>query len=407
MRVARNVKLHSLRSSDDLLRILQHDEDFLDVTLCCDGPEETKLEAHKAILASSSSVFKEILNANKPFQSNGILTVYLRGVAYEDLSLLLDFIYQGEVSVPKQSITTFISLAEDLKVSGLFKGNSKKEELDNDDFDDKSKIKPNMLRKGNADTLIPKKEVKYPFPSLDDYNNVEGMEQAEMFQQADGMDDTMMNDNKSEDEEDEDESEDFANDSKKPIKVESEYNVNRPMRLKGKLVQTCQGQIMPSNKGKKVLLVNNFRYTFKRIAKKQRAMAWRCYRKNPPTHCPAELRTDILNFNQSHHELNMYQIEEHNHEINRFESKDVDFKRFLKRISYKISTSPFLTPKEIYDDCLSHISDQDLPNIPSFKSIKETIRKKIENAQKKQNLKTFREPDFQENVGFFQENEVY
>ena len=62
-----------------------------------------------------------MLTVHKTHQSNKIPLIYLRGAQHEDLALVLDFIYQGEVAVPKERIQSFIALGEDLKVQGLFK----------------------------------------------------------------------------------------------------------------------------------------------------------------------------------------------------------------------------------------------------------------------------------------------
>ena len=41
------------------------------------------------------------------------------GVRYQDLSSLIDFIYNGEVRVQSEDLTTFMALAEQFKVKGL------------------------------------------------------------------------------------------------------------------------------------------------------------------------------------------------------------------------------------------------------------------------------------------------
>merc|ERR1712012_1531328 len=125
MRIGENLTLRSQRNSDDILKFLQFEEGFYDVTLCTDGPPETYLKAHQLLLAASPSVFKEMLRAIKMYNPISLSTIYLKGVQHEDLAMLLDFIYQGEVNVPKERITSFISLAEGLEVKGLFRNKNK------------------------------------------------------------------------------------------------------------------------------------------------------------------------------------------------------------------------------------------------------------------------------------------
>jgi hypothetical protein len=88
------------------------DEIFSDVTLACDDEE---IKAHKLILSSNSLVFRNILQKNTDRRP----IIYLRGVKIEELRLIINFIYQGEISVPKYLVKNFLALAEDLKVLGL------------------------------------------------------------------------------------------------------------------------------------------------------------------------------------------------------------------------------------------------------------------------------------------------
>ena len=58
----------------------REDKDFADVTLVCEDGQQ--LDAHKAILATSSPFFQNILARNK--HSHPI--IYMRGLKSEDLS---------------------------------------------------------------------------------------------------------------------------------------------------------------------------------------------------------------------------------------------------------------------------------------------------------------------------------
>lgn len=96
---------------------LRNDADFFDVSLgCANGSKGNSLKAHKLILSAYSNVFKEVLkqhsNHNDPF-------IYLKGVSYDELSAMLDFMYQGEVYVSQSNLNAFLTMAKDLQVKGL------------------------------------------------------------------------------------------------------------------------------------------------------------------------------------------------------------------------------------------------------------------------------------------------
>jgi hypothetical protein len=93
-------------------RELRDDKDFLDVTLACD---DEQIQAHKMILGACSPFFRNILRRN-PHQHP---LLYLKGVKYNDLQSVLNFMYHGEVSVAREDLNSFLSVAEDLRVKGL------------------------------------------------------------------------------------------------------------------------------------------------------------------------------------------------------------------------------------------------------------------------------------------------
>ena len=94
------------------LKDLKDDEDFLNVTLIAG---EDQVEAHKLILSACSPFFRTILKKNKHHHP----LLYLRGVTYQDLRALLDFMYYGEVNIAQDSLNSFLSVAEELKIKGL------------------------------------------------------------------------------------------------------------------------------------------------------------------------------------------------------------------------------------------------------------------------------------------------
>ena len=92
---------------------MRNDEYFSDVTLVSDGDQ--KIEAHKIILAASSSFFDKLLKQNK--HPNPLL--YMRGINAIQLGAIVDFIYYGEVNIFEQNLEEFLTLAEELHLRGL------------------------------------------------------------------------------------------------------------------------------------------------------------------------------------------------------------------------------------------------------------------------------------------------
>merc|ERR1712012_1086543 len=88
------------------------DKDFFDVTLACD---EEQINAHKVILSACSPFFRNVLKRNS--HQNPLL--YMKGVRFQDLVSVLNFMYHGEVNVAQEDLNNFLAVAEDLRVKGL------------------------------------------------------------------------------------------------------------------------------------------------------------------------------------------------------------------------------------------------------------------------------------------------
>ncbi|XP_047476186.1 protein abrupt-like isoform X2 [Penaeus chinensis] len=101
---------------------LRDHEDFVDVTLACEG---RSLKAHKVVLSACSPYFRNLLKQN-PCQHPIII---LRDVAFVDMSALLSFVYQGEVYVSQDRLTTFLRTAEMLHIKGLTEQNQQQSHL--------------------------------------------------------------------------------------------------------------------------------------------------------------------------------------------------------------------------------------------------------------------------------------
>ena len=100
---------HNVSSSFNDIR---EEKDFFDVTLVCDN---NQIEAHKVIIGACSPFFRTILRRN-PHQHP---LLYLKGVLYDDLVSVLNFMYRGEVNIAQEQLNSFLAVAEDLQVKGL------------------------------------------------------------------------------------------------------------------------------------------------------------------------------------------------------------------------------------------------------------------------------------------------
>ena len=98
-----------------VLKDLHQVESLSDVTLVCD--DGTEIMAHKFVLIGSSPVFKSML-----YQSNqrDKTVVFLRGVSKFELECVLQFMYLGQTQVPPIKLQSFMDLAKDLKMKGLY-----------------------------------------------------------------------------------------------------------------------------------------------------------------------------------------------------------------------------------------------------------------------------------------------
>ena len=98
---------------------LRYNSDFTDVTFAC---EDQTIQAHRVILAGGSPFFKRLFKTHSHPQA----LIYMRGLKFNDLMSMLDFLYQGEAKVYQEELQTFLALAQELELKGL---NGSEEEL--------------------------------------------------------------------------------------------------------------------------------------------------------------------------------------------------------------------------------------------------------------------------------------
>jgi len=100
-------------------RELREDSDFFDVTLATSDSGNRTLQAHKVILSACSNFFKQMLRQQTRAHAHPHPFIYLRGVSYNDLLSVLDFMYHGEVNVAQDDLNSFLAVAEELQIKGL------------------------------------------------------------------------------------------------------------------------------------------------------------------------------------------------------------------------------------------------------------------------------------------------
>ncbi|XP_076170653.1 uncharacterized protein LOC143148307 isoform X2 [Ptiloglossa arizonensis] len=93
------------------------ENDLVDVTLAVEGQ---LLQAHKLVLSVCSPYFKNIFKEN-PCQHPVII---LKDMKYTEIESLLKFMYQGEINIKQEDLSTFLKVAQTLQIRGLATENS-------------------------------------------------------------------------------------------------------------------------------------------------------------------------------------------------------------------------------------------------------------------------------------------
>ena len=91
---------------------LRDDTNLSDVTLVCEDGQQ--LVAHKVILAASSPFFQNLFTRNKHEHP----LIYMRGIEFDDLLAIVDFLYYGEANIYQQNLDTFLNIAQEISLKG-------------------------------------------------------------------------------------------------------------------------------------------------------------------------------------------------------------------------------------------------------------------------------------------------
>ena len=81
------------------------EKDLCDMTLAC---EDKQIETHKFLISLFSPILRNILKLNpNPHQ-----LLYLRRFKYKDLHNLINFMYQGEVDVAEEDLSSVLEVVK-------------------------------------------------------------------------------------------------------------------------------------------------------------------------------------------------------------------------------------------------------------------------------------------------------
>ena len=95
------------------LKQVWSDQDFVDVTLATgDGRQ---LDVHKVLISSASPFFRNVLK-NNPHQKP---LIYLKDIVYDELLLIMKFIYLGQCNVANDRLEGFLATSRELDINGL------------------------------------------------------------------------------------------------------------------------------------------------------------------------------------------------------------------------------------------------------------------------------------------------
>jgi hypothetical protein len=113
----KRLRLRRPNHSSELITALNEcltEECFTDATLVCD---DQTIKVHKIILSLFSPYFKRTfkLITNSCHYS----LIAIKNIPFIDLKAIVEFIYCGEVSIPKQQLNSLLKSAENLEIEGL------------------------------------------------------------------------------------------------------------------------------------------------------------------------------------------------------------------------------------------------------------------------------------------------
>ena len=101
---------------------LKEQKYFYDIILGCkDLDDDGPLKAHRVVLSNASPVLKHIL-LQQMYPGHDNPYIYFLGLKKNVLSFLLEYIYKGEIEIPQSDVESFLHLANELQIEGIFQG---------------------------------------------------------------------------------------------------------------------------------------------------------------------------------------------------------------------------------------------------------------------------------------------
>ena len=117
-------------NASDIIRKMKSIEEFCDVTLVSNDGE--KILAHKAVLASASTLFREMF---KDYEDNkDYKEVVMKGVQSNYMKAMVELVYNGETEIKLSECEEFVNILKQYKVAS-------KEPLSEDKEDTTNKTK--------------------------------------------------------------------------------------------------------------------------------------------------------------------------------------------------------------------------------------------------------------------------
>ena len=148
-----NIKRNDFQSDTAAFFRLFRDEDYLqDVTLVTD--DQTHVSAHKLLLSASSDYFKSIFMKNRHQHP----LICLQGVSDHELTKVLDYIYNGEATLPEDDVDNFMMVGKRLMLKGLVPDDEDvsvtKSEGTQDGMEEVKSVNIQDIRKDNETKII-------------------------------------------------------------------------------------------------------------------------------------------------------------------------------------------------------------------------------------------------------------
>ena len=91
----------------------QNSSALTDVTLVAE--DNSQVHTNRLMLSCSSLLFRRILTTRQHTHP----MIYLEGVSKQDIENIVNFIFAGELEISQRNLSTFMSVAKDLQITGL------------------------------------------------------------------------------------------------------------------------------------------------------------------------------------------------------------------------------------------------------------------------------------------------